>query len=68
MATTLLTLSEAARALHVSEGTIRRWCDRGQIPSVRHPINQRRQVSAEAVDEIVRSSNPQTPDAAGGQK
>jgi site-specific DNA-methyltransferase (adenine-specific) len=59
MAVAYIPLTEAARRLHVSEETVRRWCDRGQIPSVRHPLNNRRQVSAEAVEKIVESMSPE---------
>ena len=37
-----LTTSQAAEALGVSQGTIRRWSDSGYLPSYRTPGGQRR--------------------------
>lgn len=38
----LLTVSEAAGLLQVSDGTVRRWANKGSLVSVRTPGNQRR--------------------------
>jgi len=56
-----LSTSEAARALGVSLGTIRRWADMGYIESYRTPGGQRR-FSAEQLEKFLvtleRTSRP----------
>ncbi len=49
-----LTTSQAARALGVSLGTIRRWSDMGYLQSYRTPGGQRR-FSQEQIDRFVGS-------------
>jgi excisionase family DNA binding protein len=49
-----LSTSQAARALGVSLGTIRRWSDLGYLHAYRTPGGQRR-FSREQIDEFVRS-------------
>ena len=49
-----LSTSQAARALGVSLGTIRRWSDMGYIESYRTPGGQRR-FSREQIDEFLHS-------------
>lgn len=49
-----LSTSQAAHALGVSLGTIRRWSDLGYLQSYRTPGGQRR-FSQEQIDEFVRS-------------
>ncbi|MHB1567696.1 MAG: MerR family transcriptional regulator [Solirubrobacteraceae bacterium] len=49
-----LTTSQAARALGVSLGTIRRWSDMGYLKSYRTPGGQRR-FSQEQIDRFVGS-------------
>ncbi len=49
-----LSTSEAARALGVSIGTIRRWSDMGSLRAYRTPGGQRR-FSAEEIEQFVRS-------------
>lgn len=38
----LLTISQAARLLDISQNTLRAWADRGLVPVVRTPSGQRR--------------------------
>jgi excisionase family DNA binding protein len=38
----LLTVSEAARLIYVSTDTIRRYSDKGKLPTLRTPANHRR--------------------------
>lgn len=47
-----LSTSQAAEALGVSLGTIRRWSDMGHLASYRTPGGQRR-FSAEQIDEFL---------------
>jgi excisionase family DNA binding protein len=47
-----LSTSQAARALGVSLGTIRRWSDMGYLESYRTPGGQRR-FSREQIDEFI---------------
>jgi excisionase family DNA binding protein len=49
-----LSTSQAARALGVSLGTIRRWSDMGHLESYRTPGGQRR-FSREQIDQFVSS-------------
>ena len=49
-----LSTSQAAQALGVSLGTIRRWSDLGYLQSYRTPGGQRR-FSREQIDEFIRS-------------
>ncbi|HWF26189.1 MAG TPA: helix-turn-helix domain-containing protein [Solirubrobacteraceae bacterium] len=49
-----LSTSQAARALGVSLGTIRRWSDMGHLESDRTPGGQRR-FSREQIDQFVSS-------------
>jgi excisionase family DNA binding protein len=49
-----LSTSQAARALGVSLGTIRRWSDMGYLDSYRTPGGQRR-FSREQIDQFVNS-------------
>jgi excisionase family DNA binding protein len=54
-----LSTSQAAHALGVSLGTIRRWSDMGYLQSYRTPGGQRR-FSQEQIDEFVGSLAQQT--------
>ena len=56
-----LSTSQAAHALGVSLGTIRRWSDMGYLQSYRTPGGQRR-FSQEQIDEFVGSLEQQTTD------
>jgi excisionase family DNA binding protein len=49
-----LSTSQAAQALGVSLGTIRRWSDMGYLASYRTPGGQRR-FSAQQIDEFIES-------------
>jgi excisionase family DNA binding protein len=49
-----LSTSQAAQALGVSLGTVRRWSDMGYLQSYRTPGGQRR-FSAEQIDEFLAS-------------
>jgi excisionase family DNA binding protein len=54
-----LTVSQVAKRLGVSPGTVRRWSDQGDLPCFRSPGGQRR-FDVEAVDRFiaeVRSGN-----------
>ncbi|MGA2011725.1 MAG: helix-turn-helix domain-containing protein [Solirubrobacteraceae bacterium] len=53
-----LSTSQAARALGVSLGTIRRWSDLGHLQSYRTPGGQRR-FSQEQIDKFVGSLEQQ---------
>ena len=59
-----LSTSQAAQALGVSLGTIRRWSDMGYLESYRTPGGQRR-FSAEQIDQFLvklqRGSSPSDP-------
>lgn len=48
-----LSVSDVAKWLGVSVGTIRRWCDQGLIPYYKLPSGQRR-FNAQEVDAWVR--------------
>jgi excisionase family DNA binding protein len=52
-----LSISQAARELGVSLGTVRRWSDRGYISAYRTPGGQRR-FSRAHIEEFVRSLEP----------
>jgi excisionase family DNA binding protein len=52
-----LSISQAARELGVSLGTMRRWADMGYIESYRTPGGQRR-FSREHIDRFVASLSP----------
>lgn len=54
-----LTTSQAAKALGVCQGTIRRWSDTGQLKSIRTPGNQRR-FSEESLNAFLQSKAAQT--------
>ncbi len=54
-----LSTSQAAQALGVSLGTIRRWSDLGYLQSYRTPGGQRR-FSYEQIDQFVGSLEQQT--------
>jgi excisionase family DNA binding protein len=56
-----LSTSQAAHALGVSLGTIRRWSDMGYLKSYRTPGGQRR-FSQEQIDQFVGSLEQQTSD------
>jgi excisionase family DNA binding protein len=56
-----LSTSQAAHALGVSLGTIRRWSDMGYLKSYRTPGGQRR-FSQEQIDQFVGSLAQQTSD------
>jgi excisionase family DNA binding protein len=57
-----LSTSQAARALGVSLGTIRRWSDMGYLQSYRTPGGQRR-FSREQIDQFIGSLQRDTEDA-----
>jgi excisionase family DNA binding protein len=57
-----LSTSQAAQALGVSLGTIRRWSDMGYIQSYRTPGGQRR-FSQEQIDRFVGSLEQQSSDS-----
>jgi len=59
-----LSTSQAARALGVSLGTIRRWSDMGYLQAYRTPGGQRR-FSSEQIDAFVRSLEPRSADGDG---
>ena len=48
----VMTVSEASDFLNVHPDTIRRWVDKGQIHSIRHPVNGYRLVSKKSLDEL----------------
>lgn len=56
-----LSTSQAARALGVSLGTIRRWSDMGYLQSYRTPGGQRR-FSREQIDQFIGSLQRDTGD------
>jgi excisionase family DNA binding protein len=56
-----LSTSQAAQALGVSLGTIRRWSDMGYLQSYRTPGGQRR-FSREQIDQFVESLEQQSSD------
>jgi excisionase family DNA binding protein len=60
-----LSTSQAARALGVSLGTIRRWSDMGYLDSYRTPGGQRR-FSREQIEQFV-SSLQQSPEPHGAR-
>lgn len=49
-----LTISQAAKILGVSTGTLRRWDKSGKFPSQRHPMNNYRVYKEDQVDFIVK--------------
>lgn len=55
-----LTLTEASRTLGVTPNTLRRWADRGQIPSFTTPGGHRRFLLA-AIESFVPSGRPRRP-------
>lgn len=57
-----LSTSQAARALGVSLGTIRRWSDMGYLESYRTPGGQRR-FSQQQIDRFVGSLEHQSADS-----
>jgi excisionase family DNA binding protein len=57
-----LSTSQAAHALGVSLGTIRRWSDMGYLQSYRTPGGQRR-FSQEQIDQFLGSLAQQTTDS-----
>lgn len=54
-----LSTSQAARALGVSLGTVRRWSDMGYLQSYRTPGGQRR-FSVEHIEQFLRSLQQQS--------
>ena len=56
-----LSTSQAARALGVSLGTIRRWSDMGYLESYRTPGGQRR-FSSEQIEQFIDSLQRQSRD------
>jgi excisionase family DNA binding protein len=62
-----LSTSQAAQALGVSLGTIRRWSDMGYLQSYRTPGGQRR-FSQEQIDQFVGSLEQQTTQPAAARK
>ncbi len=62
-----LSTSQAAQALGVSLGTIRRWSDLGYLQSYRTPGGQRR-FSNEQIDQFVGSLEQQTINPAAERK
>lgn len=56
-----LSTSQAARALGVSLGTVRRWSDMGYLESYRTPGGQRR-FSQEQIDRFLNSLEHQSPE------
>jgi excisionase family DNA binding protein len=62
-----LSTSQAAHALGVSLGTIRRWSDMGYLQSYRTPGGQRR-FSQEQIDEFLSSLAQQTTDSSAQRK
>jgi excisionase family DNA binding protein len=55
-----LSTSQAAEALGVSLGTVRRWSDTGHLPSYRTPGGQRR-FSAEQIERFLERLERRTP-------
>jgi excisionase family DNA binding protein len=62
-----LSTSQAAHALGVSLGTIRRWSDMGYLQSYRTPGGQRR-FSQDQIEQFLGSLAQQTPDSAAERK
>jgi excisionase family DNA binding protein len=62
-----LSTSQAAQALGVSLGTIRRWSDMGYLQSYRTPGGQRR-FSQDQIDQFLGSLTRQTTDSAAERK
>ena len=62
-----LSTSQAAQALGVSLGTIRRWSDMGYLKSYRTPGGQRR-FSREQIEKFVGSLEQQTTDSTAERK
>jgi excisionase family DNA binding protein len=62
-----LSTSQAAQALGVSLGTIRRWSDMGYLESYRTPGGQRR-FSQEQIDKFVGSLEQQSSDPVLGRR
>jgi excisionase family DNA binding protein len=62
-----LSTSQAAQALGVSLGTIRRWSDMGYLQSYRTPGGQRR-FSQDQIDQFVDSLEHQTADPVAEQQ
>jgi excisionase family DNA binding protein len=62
-----LSTSQAAQALGVSLGTIRRWSDMGYLQSYRTPGGQRR-FSREQIEKFVGSLEQQTSDPVAKRK
>jgi excisionase family DNA binding protein len=62
-----LSTSQAAQALGVSLGTIRRWSDMGYLQSYRTPGGQRR-FSQQQIDEFLSSLAQQTSDSSAERK
>lgn len=62
-----LSTSQAAQALGVSLGTIRRWSDMGYLQSYRTPGGQRR-FSREQIEKFVGSLEQQTTDSVSERK
>ena len=62
-----LSTSQAAQALGVSLGTIRRWSDMGYLQSYRTPGGQRR-FSRDQIEKFVGSLEQQTTDSTAERK
>jgi excisionase family DNA binding protein len=50
----LMNLQTAADALSVSRATLHRWLDAGKIQTIRYPDSNRRLITADEVDRIIK--------------
>lgn len=63
----LLTISEAADFIGISQNTLRKWTDRGKVPHVRLPSGYRR-YRPEELAEFVRQMEHDVADEESGKK
>lgn len=59
----LLTTTDVARLVGVSEGLAKRWCNNGDLPSWRLPTSRHRRISPrELVKFLLKYGNPVCPE------